>query len=79
MSTVPHRLFFLGVGGIGMSALARYFLHRGHVVAGYDRTPSPLTHTLEQEGIHVQYVEDPEAMPADFREAGEHDVLLVRT
>jgi len=79
MSTVPHRLFFLGVGGIGMSALARYFVHRGHVVAGYDRTPSPLTHTLEQEGIHVQYVEDPEAMPADFREAGEHDVLLVRT
>ena len=79
MSTVPHKLFFLGVGGIGMSALARYFMHRGHEVAGYDRTPTPLTRSLEDEGISVQYDEDPGRMPEAFRHAGEHEVLLVRT
>jgi UDP-N-acetylmuramate--alanine ligase len=45
----------LGIGGIGMSALARYFAARGVRVLGYDRTASPLTHQLEQEGIEVQY------------------------
>ncbi|MCQ2340121.1 MAG: UDP-N-acetylmuramate--L-alanine ligase [Paludibacteraceae bacterium] len=48
-------LYFLGIGGIGMSALARYFKHLGYEVSGYDRTPSPLTKELEQEGIGVQY------------------------
>ena len=48
-------LYFLGIGGIGMSALARYFKHLGYDVQGYDRTPSPLTKELEQEGIGVQY------------------------
>lgn len=47
--------YFLGIGGIGMSALARYFVAKGNRVLGYDRTPSPLTQTLEAEGIEVQY------------------------
>lgn len=47
--------YFLGIGGIGMSALARYFAAKGFRVMGYDRTPSPLTQSLEAEGIVVQY------------------------
>ena len=47
--------YFLGIGGIGMSALARYFAAKGARVLGYDRTPSPLTNELEAEGIAVQY------------------------
>lgn len=47
--------YFLGIGGIGMSALARYFVAKGFRVMGYDRTPSPLTQALEAEGIVVQY------------------------
>lgn len=47
--------YFLGIGGIGMSALARYFAAKGFRVLGYDRTSSPLTQTLESEGIEVQY------------------------
>ncbi len=48
-----QQVFFLGIGGIGMSALARYFLTLGAVVSGYDRTPSALTTQLEQEGVSV--------------------------
>ena len=50
-----HTYYFLGIGGIGMSALARYFAAKGYRVLGYDRTPSPLTKELEAEGIAVQY------------------------
>jgi UDP-N-acetylmuramate--alanine ligase len=53
-------VFFLGIGGIGMSALARYFHIRGYRVAGYDRTPSPLTQELEHEGIVITYEDDVE-------------------
>ncbi len=55
-------VYFIGAGGIGMSALARYFLHMGRVVAGYDRTPTPLTRELVQEGIPIHYDEDVEAI-----------------
>ena len=48
-------VYFVGIGGIGMSAIARYFLHEGAKVAGYDRTPSPLTHALEEEGAQIHY------------------------
>lgn len=51
-------LYFLGIGGIGMSALARYFHINGYRVLGYDHTPSPLTQQLEQEGITIQYTDD---------------------
>jgi UDP-N-acetylmuramate--alanine ligase len=57
-------VYFLGIGGIGMSALARYFRHAGAFVAGYDRCPSPLTAALEQEGIPVHYDDNPSAIPA---------------
>ncbi len=53
-------LYFLGIGGIGMSALARWFAARGCRVEGYDRTPSSLTRELEKEGIRVIYTDSPE-------------------
>ena len=48
-----QKVYFLGIGGIGMSALARYFLHEGKKVAGYDRTPSHLTDELSAEGAAI--------------------------
>lgn len=63
-----QNVYFLGIGGIGMSALARYFLHEGKPVAGYDRTESDLTRHLEQEGAAVNYDEQVEAIPAQFRD-----------
>lgn len=48
-------IYFLGIGGIGMSALARYMKRQGKYVSGYDRTPSPLTQELEKEGINIVY------------------------
>ncbi|MBQ3364466.1 MAG: UDP-N-acetylmuramate--L-alanine ligase [Muribaculaceae bacterium] len=56
-------LYFVGAGGIGMAALERYFLAKGKRIAGYDRTPSELTHELEQEGVHIDYDEDPDLIP----------------
>ena len=56
-------LYFVGAGGIGMAALERYFLALGKRVAGYDRTPSDLTAALEQEGVHIDYDEDPALIP----------------
>ncbi|NLZ20247.1 MAG: UDP-N-acetylmuramate--L-alanine ligase [Bacteroidales bacterium] len=58
-------IYFLGIGGIGMSAIARYFRFKGLEVSGYDRTPSELTHALEAEGIGVHYDDDPERIPKD--------------
>ena len=55
--------YFLGIGGIGMSALARFFKQRGDNVSGYDRTPSPLTAELEAEGIGVHYEDNPDLIP----------------
>lgn len=63
-----QKVYFLGIGGIGMSALARYFLHEGKPVAGYDRTESDLTCHLVQEGAAVNYDERVEAIPAEFRD-----------
>lgn len=54
------KIYFIGIGGIGMSALARYFLSRGVDVSGYDRTATPLTRELESEGIAVHYTDDPD-------------------
>ena len=72
-------LFFLGIGGIGMSALARYFHHRGYAVVGYDRTPSPLTRELEQEGIIVTYEDDPSIFATRFAMHNARHTLVVRT
>ena len=56
-------VYFIGAGGIGMSAIARYFISRGLVVAGYDKTPSALTAQLEKEGMLIHYEEDVESIP----------------
>ncbi len=56
-------LYFVGAGGIGMAAQERYFLAQGKRVAGYDRTPSDLTRELEQEGVHIDYDENPDLIP----------------
>ena len=56
-------IYFVGIGGIGMSALARYFNGRGVQVHGYDRTPTPLTHQLEVEGMHIHYRDDISLIP----------------
>lgn len=62
-------VYFVGAGGIGMSAIARYFLNKGIVVAGYDKTPSELTHELEREGMLIHYEEDTEKIPQACRDA----------
>ena len=59
-------VYFLGIGGIGMSALARYFLHEGCRVGGYDRTRTHLTDQLEAEGAPVHYEDDVRLIPAEF-------------
>ena len=59
-------VYFIGAGGIGMSALVRYFLSKGKKVGGYDRTPSELTLKLIEEGTDIHYDEAPENIPSDF-------------
>ena len=56
-------VYFIGAGGIGMSAIARYFMHCGMVVAGYDKTPSELTRRLEKEGMLIHYEESVDEIP----------------
>ncbi len=58
-------VYFIGIGGIGMSALARWYKYRGLEVSGYDRTRSDLTSALEAEGIGVHYEDNPSAIPTD--------------
>lgn len=60
-----ENVYFIGIGGIGMSAIARYYNHAGYRVSGYDRTPTPLTAALESEGIAVHYKSDISAIPAE--------------
>ena len=61
-------VYFIGIGGIGMSALARYFKFRGYAVSGYDKTPSELTAALMAEGIPVHYEDRPDLVPDDVEE-----------
>jgi len=56
--TTINTIYFIGVGGIGMSAIARYFLSKGAAVSGYDKTPTVLTNQLEKEGINIHYTDD---------------------
>ena len=74
----PDAVYFIGIGGIGMSALARYYKHAGARVAGYDRTPSSLTAELECEGIAIHYEDNLEKIPADFT-ASNKNVLVIYT
>ena len=70
-------VYFVGAGGIGMSAIARYFLRQGKVVAGYDKTPSKLTEALEKEGMLIHYDEDVEKIPQACRDP--KDTLVIYT
>lgn len=70
------QVYFLGIGGIGMSALARYFAGQGIAVSGYDRTVTELTLQLEQEGISVHYLDDPLLLPSSLQIS---DSLVVYT
>ncbi len=64
-----ERVYFLGIGGIGMSAIALHYRQLGTAVAGYDRTPSDLTHTLEAAGAAISYTDDISTIPEAFRNA----------
>ncbi|MET3114774.1 UDP-N-acetylmuramate--alanine ligase [Pedobacter sp. CG_S7] len=73
-----NRVYFVGIGGIGMSALARYFAKRGTLVCGYDKTRTNLTISLEREGITVNYLDEDAGLPISFREKNE-DTLIIYT
>lgn len=70
-------VYFLGIGGIGMSALARYFVQHGFKVAGYDKTHSALTNELETLGIAITFEQEAEYIAADFLDA--EKTLVIRT
>ena len=70
-------VYFVGAGGIGMSALVRYYLSQGMTVAGYDRVSTPLTEALRQEGADIHYTDDPSLIPQACREKDE--TLVVYT
>ncbi|WP_372973332.1 UDP-N-acetylmuramate--L-alanine ligase [Muriicola sp.] len=72
-----HKVYFIGIGGIGMSALARYFLFQNMAVAGYDKTPTPLTRELEAQGIDIHFADDLSLVPASFLDPA--DTLIVYT
>ena len=72
-----NNLYFVGAGGIGMSALIRYYLAKGKLVAGYDRTPSSLTAQLIEEGAVIHFEDDVELIPVAFRD--KNDTLVVYT
>ena len=70
-------VYFVGIGGIGMSAIARYFLHKGLTVGGYDKTPSDLTKKLQEEGAIIHYTEDVEQIPDACKNA--NSTLVIYT
>lgn len=75
-----HTVYFIGIGGIGMSALARYFNAKGKAVSGYDRTPTPLTDRLVDEGIPVHFEDNVDLIPAKVKDESEKaGVLIVYT
>lgn len=67
MAEYKH-IYFIGIGGIGMSAIARYYKFKGYEVSGYDRTPSELTARLEAEGIAVHYEDNTDFIPKDVEQ-----------
>jgi UDP-N-acetylmuramate--alanine ligase len=71
-----RNVYFLGIGGIGMSAIARYFHALGCKVEGYDKTPTALTKALQTEGIHVHFEDAVEALPAFIQEDPQATLLV---
>ena len=76
-ANILKSVYFIGAGGIGMSALVRYFLSKGKKVGGYDRTPSELTQKLIQEGAQIHYEDSVELIAPDFLDA--ETTLIVYT
>ena len=70
------QVYFLGIGGIGMSAIARWFLHNGFPVAGYDKTESPLTKKLAEEGMEIHYEDSIDLIPKACLEDVEHSLFI---
>lgn len=70
-------VYFIGAGGIGMSAIARYFIKQGKFVAGYDKTPSKLTEQLIAEGMHIHYEDNVDLIPEECRDPA--DTLVIYT
>ncbi len=71
-----HRIYFIGIGGIGMSALARYMLFMKKEIAGYDATPSPVTQALSDKGVYIQFDDNLDLVPDAFKEK---ETLIVYT
>ncbi len=71
-----HIVYFIGIGGIGMSALARWFNMTGNQVCGYDRTPTPLTKQLEQEGIAISYEDKIETLPSEILKFNQNALIV---
>lgn len=71
-----QRVFLIGIGGIGMSGLARYFKKRGCVVCGYDKTGTPLTETLMNEGIPVVFMDDEDSIQVSFLENDPNTLII---
>ncbi|WP_329903780.1 UDP-N-acetylmuramate--L-alanine ligase [Porphyromonas pogonae] len=71
-----NQVYFIGIGGIGMSAIARYFHAKNYLVAGYDLTPSPITGALQEEGIPVHFADSVEDIPQEFKD---NESLVVYT
>ena len=72
-----HNIYFLGIGGIGMSAIARYFASNGKKVAGYDKTPSPITKELEELGVAIHFEDAVKNIPISF--LNKEETLVVYT
>lgn len=75
LSTLKN-VYFLGIGGIGMSAIARWFLQNGFFVAGYDKTESPLTQKLAEEGMHIHYIDEVSQIPAKITQEIDHTLFI---
>jgi UDP-N-acetylmuramate--alanine ligase len=69
-------VYFIGIGGIGMSALARYYNHAGAFVAGYDKTPSKITAELEKEGISIHFEDNTELIPKEVKSSKEDSLVI---
>jgi len=72
-----HRVYFIGIGGIGMSALARYFIAGGFEVAGYDHVKSKLTLQLSAEGSLIHYIDNADKIPEKYRDINKKEKVLV--
>jgi len=71
-----QRVYLVGIGGIGMSGLARYFNHLGCIVCGYDKTPTDLTDDLRNEGIQVVFEDNDEGIPISFRDPDDNTLII---